>query len=145
MFRTLDLRSVGIAVSEPGPAVETFRRNFQFPLAWKEARTEAASHAVALEIGPAEIRMVAPTAESSNVARFLEQRGTGLYDLVLAVDELSAAVEDLSALGIEVSLGRAPDGGELAIVSPTHTHGVRIVLVTDRQPPGTGPQLPVTP
>ncbi len=139
------MRSIGVAVPEPGPAVETFRKNFQLPLAWKEARTEATSHAVALEIGPAEIRMVAPTAKSSDVARFLEQRGSGLYDLVLAVDELPAAVKDLSARGIEVSSERTPDGRELAILSPAQTHGVRIVLVADKQPSGTGSQSSVKP
>lgn len=137
MFRTVDLKSVGIAVSDPEPAAAAFRKNFDLPVTRQGAGAEALSRVVSLGIGPGEIEVLAPTAEGSAVARFLEQRGAGLYNLVLVVDDLVAAVKELSERGIEVSSGKAPDGQQRAVLSPAHTHGARLVLVEAGRPSET--------
>jgi hypothetical protein len=73
--------------------------------------------------------MATPTAEGSPLASFLAERGAGLHQLILAVDDLEAACADLADRGIEVSVKGGAEGKPSGFLSPTQTHGVRIALV----------------
>lgn len=136
MFRTLDLRSVGVAVSDPEPAASIFRKNFGLPLSGESRGGEASSRVISLAVGPARIEMMAPAGEGSAVARFLEERGAGLYDLELVVNDLGEALRTLSARGVQVGTENSPAGRCRLILGPAQTHGVRLVLVETE--PGSG-------
>ena len=130
MFRVTDLRIVSVATPDLDGAVETFRKDFAFPV--KRANVAAGDGKVrraVLGVGPAEIEMVTPSTEDSPLSSFIAERGAGLYELVLEVDDLEAARAALCARGVEVTLGAGADGEPLAHVNPTKTHGVRIALV----------------
>ncbi|HEY7268271.1 MAG TPA: VOC family protein, partial [Dehalococcoidia bacterium] len=76
-----------------------------------------------------DIRLVGPS-EGSHIAGLLEQRGEGLFDIAIEVDNVAAAVDDLRAKGIDVSDPRIGDGGrQEAMVDPASSHGVPIRLV----------------
>jgi hypothetical protein len=128
MFRTLDLRSVGVVTAEPETAVATFQRSFGLPVTRQGAGIDPSTRVIALGIGVAEIVMIAPTGEGSPVSGILVEQGPGLYNLVLAVDDLSAATAELSARGLEVAERQTPDH-RLLLPNPRQTHGVRIALV----------------
>jgi methylmalonyl-CoA/ethylmalonyl-CoA epimerase len=130
VFRVTDLKIVSIATPDLDGAVTTFRKNFAFPI----QRTGVEAHdpktrRVFLGVGPAEIEIAAPTAQDSPLASFLADRGAGLYELVLEVDDLEAARAALSERGVEVTLAAGVDGKPSGGLDQKQTHGVRITLV----------------
>jgi methylmalonyl-CoA epimerase len=129
VFRVTDLKVLIIATDELAASVETFRKNFGFPVTRSATSSSGQMRSVSLGIGSAEIEMVAPAGEGSPMARFLAERGPGLHHLVLGVDDLDAAAAELSARGIEVSVETGADGKAARFLSTAQTHGVRITLV----------------
>lgn len=129
MFRVTDLRVVGIATPDPGGAVAAFRKSFGFPIVRETDDSAASTRSTFLAIGAAEIEMAGPTQEGSPLAGFLAERGAGLHHLVLEVDDLAAARADLAARGIEASAKTGTEVRPALLLNPTHTHGVRVVLV----------------
>jgi 4-hydroxyphenylpyruvate dioxygenase-like putative hemolysin len=63
--------------------------------------TESGSQDVANVISPSGIELVTPRDDGSEVARFLNENGPGLYAVSLRVDDLDSAVEELSQKGVE--------------------------------------------
>jgi methylmalonyl-CoA/ethylmalonyl-CoA epimerase len=129
VFRVTDLKVLSIATDELDASVETFRKNFGFPVTQSATSSSGKTRSVSLRIGGAEIEMAAPAGEGSPLARFLAERGPGLYQLVLEVDDLKAAEAELSTRGIDVSVETGADGRRVGFLSAAQTHGVRIALV----------------
>jgi len=124
-----DLKVLSIATDEVDASVEAFRKNFGFPVTRSSAGGAEHGRSVSLGIGGAQIEMTAAAVEGSPVARFLAERGPGLHQLVLEVDDLEAAAAELTARGVEVAIKARPDGTPAGSLSAAQTHGVRIVLV----------------
>lgn len=129
MFRVTDLKVVGIATGDLDGAVTTFRKNFGFPVVRTTESTAGGMRSTFLAVGGAEIEMAAPTQDGSPLASFLAERGAGLHQLVLEVDDLAAAGAALAAEGVETSPKEDASGRPVVLLNPTQTHGVRIVLV----------------
>jgi methylmalonyl-CoA/ethylmalonyl-CoA epimerase len=129
VFRVVDLKVVSIATEDLDESVATFRKNFGFPVTRTSGNPAGKTRTVSLGIGAAEIEMAAPTGEGSPLASFLAERGPGLHQLVLEVDDVAAAGADLAALGVEVSVKPGTDGKPAGFLSTAQTHGVRITLV----------------
>ena len=129
MFRVVDLKVVSIATEDLDESVATFRKNFGFPVTRTAASPSGKTRTVALGIGAAEIEMATPAGEGSPLASFLAERGPGLHQLGLEVDDVAAAAAELAARGVEVSVKPAPDGKPTGFLSTAQTHGVRITLV----------------
>ena len=129
MFRVTDLKVLSVATDDLDASVETFRKNFGFPVTRSTTSSSGRTPSVSLGIGAAEIEMVASAGEGSTVARFLAERGPGLHQLILEVDDLKAAEAELSARGIDVRLETGVDGRPAGFLSAVQTHGVRIALV----------------
>lgn len=73
---------------------------------------------------------------SRRVARFIAERGEGMFSLSLQVDDLAAAVRDLRAKGVPVSdpePGAWP-GTRLARIPRAAAFGVAIQLIERRSP-----------
>ena len=80
------------------------------------------------------IELVQPTDPSHRVARFLADRGEGMFSISLQVDDLDAAVRDLRARGLPVS---DPEPGVLpntrvARIPRAQGHGLAIQLIERR-------------
>lgn len=122
---------VAIAVKDLDAAVQTFTRNFEFPVT-RHADIPALGISLSmLKVGDAELELFTPTAPNNPPARFLAERGEGMYVLSLEVDDLDAAVQLLAAKGITLS-AVAPTGdghGRLVYLSPKATHGVLLQLI----------------
>jgi Glyoxalase/Bleomycin resistance protein/Dioxygenase superfamily len=130
VFRVTDLKIVSVATADLEGAVAAFRRNFSFPVKRTsvDAHDAKARHAF-LGVGPAEIEVVTASAQGSPLSSFVAERGAGLYQLVLEVDDLEAARAGLSERGVEVTLAPSAGGNPSVSLNPTQTHGVRIALV----------------
>ena len=122
---------IAIAVKDLDSAVKTFTSNFGFPVTRRADVPNLGISLALLQIGDAELELFQPTATDNPPAKFLVDRGEGMYVLSLETENLDAALQALSAKGIRVGqVTPTSDGqGRLAYVSPKATHGVLLQLI----------------
>lgn len=131
-FTTKRLDHVVVAVKDLEGAVATYQKNF--------ALTREEAHDVPalgirntfMPIGDAKIEFVTPLGDNSPIAQFITKNGEGMYLLSLDVDHLPSAIAALADKGIKANVAKAPDGNDLAFISPKHTQGVLLQLVSRR-------------
>lgn len=119
---------VAIVVKDLDAAVKTFTGNFGFPIERLGAVPQLAIRRAFLTIGDASLELFQPTGEQNPGAKFLSERGEGIYLLSLEVDDLAAAADALAQKGIKVSV-QTFEGMKLGFISPKATHGVLLQLV----------------
>ena len=122
---------IAIAVKDLDSAVQTFTSNFGFPVTRRADVAALGISLALLRIGDAELELFQPTVTDNPPAKFLADRGEGMYVLSLETDNLDAALHALSAKGIRVGqVTPTSDGkGRSAYVSPKATHGVLLQLI----------------
>ncbi len=127
MSRATDLKIVRVLTADASAAAATFQANFALP----ETRSsnDAGVTTKALRIGAAEIEMTSPAGADSALAKVLAERGAGLHELVLEVDDLDRARADFAERGIDVVITSGADGRRRGSIAPAHTHGVHIQLI----------------
>jgi methylmalonyl-CoA/ethylmalonyl-CoA epimerase len=83
-----------------------------------------------VRIGDTEIELLEPTSPDNTVTRFLERRGPGLHHICLEVDDLAAAMDELSARGAEFVDPQPRPGavGQVAFILPDVGRGVLVEL-----------------
>jgi methylmalonyl-CoA/ethylmalonyl-CoA epimerase len=131
-FTVKRLDHLVIAVNDLEGAVATYQRNFT--LDREEAKDVPALgiRNTFMPIGDAKIEFVTPLGEKSPIAQFLASRGEGMYLLALDVDYLPGAVAAFADKGIKANMVKASDGNDIAFISPKHTHGVLLQLLSRR-------------
>jgi methylmalonyl-CoA/ethylmalonyl-CoA epimerase len=81
--------------------------------------------------GGSEIELLAPTTETSGVARYLNKRGPGVHHICLEVDDIEATLARLKAHNIRL-IDESPRGGsggkKYAFVHPEGANGVLVEL-----------------
>lgn len=96
-----------------------------------------------IAIGDDVLQVAAPLQPNGPLARFVERRGEGFYNLALEVDDLDEAVRQLTERGIKVSEPvEAWAGMRSCFVTMSATHGLSIQLVEtfgDAPEPGAPP------
>jgi methylmalonyl-CoA epimerase len=99
------------------------------------------------------LQLASPVSPDNPVMRFLERKGEGFYNVALEVDDLDAAVTELTAKGVRVSEPvEAEPGLRSAFVTMAATHGLSVQLVqgpaVEAPPPApveTAPELEALP
>lgn len=131
-FTTKRLDHVVVAVKDLEGAVATYQKNFG--LAREEARDVPALgiRNTFMPISDAKIEFVTPLGDNSPIAQFITKNGESMYLLSLDVDHLPSAIAALADKGIKTNVAKAPDGNDLAFISPKHTHGVLLQLLSRR-------------
>jgi methylmalonyl-CoA epimerase len=124
---------IAIAVKDLDAAVKTFTGNFGFPIERFGAVPALNIRRAYLTIGDAWLELFQPTSETNPAAKFIAERGEGMYVLSLEVDDLEAATEALANKGVKVSLQSVPNGPRLGFISPKQTHGVLLQLIEHPQ------------
>ena len=120
---------IAIAVKDLDAAVKTFTGNFGFPVERMGEVPQLNIRRAFLTIGDASLELFQPTSDANPAARFIAERGEGMYILSLEVDDLDAAVATLGAKGIKANIQHIPDGPRLGFISPKSTHGVLLQLI----------------
>ncbi len=81
--------------------------------------------------GDSEVELVQPTADDTGIARYLAKRGEGMHHICFEVEDIEAAMSDLSAAGLKV-LEEKPrlgsQGQKYVFIHPKTAHGVLIEL-----------------
>ena len=84
-----------------------------------------------LPVGESHIELVAPTNDTSGVARYLAKRGPGLHHICLEVDDIEATLARLKKYEVQLiddEPKTTPDGKKLAFIHPKATGGVLVEL-----------------
>jgi methylmalonyl-CoA/ethylmalonyl-CoA epimerase len=121
---------LGVAVASIDDALSIYRA-----LGLAEAKREEVPGqkvvAAFLPVGESRIELLEPTADDSPVAKFLAKRGEGIHHVCFAVEDIDAALEDLSRKGFRLIHREAvpgADGKRVAFLHPETGHGVLIEL-----------------
>jgi len=88
-----------------------------------------------LPVGESRIELLEPTANDSPVAKFLAKRGGGIHHVCFSVENIDAALEDLSRRGFRLIHREAvpgADGKRIAFLHPEAGGGVLIELSESR-------------
>jgi methylmalonyl-CoA epimerase len=127
------LDHLGIAVKSLAKA-----RKFYESLGMKVLNEEVVEHEQVrvgmVPVGETRIELLEATADDSPIGRFIAKRGEGLHHVAIAVEDLSATVEQLKKNGTrlisdEIKVGA---GGHLYVfVHPSATGGVLLELCED--------------
>lgn len=120
---------VVIAVQDLEAAVATYTNNFALTKVREGDVPALGLRNVFLQIGDAQLELVAPLSDDSPVGKFLQTHGEGMYLLALEVDNLDDAIATLQEQGARVNVTAGPEGQRLAFISPKATHGVLIQLL----------------
>lgn len=120
---------IAIAVKDLDAAVDTFTKNFAFPVSRKGPVPALHINRAFLEIGDASLELFQPTSEQNPGAKFITDRGEGMYLLSLQVDDMQKAVDAMAAKGLRVKVQTLPDGMKLGFISPKNAHGVLLQLI----------------
>jgi methylmalonyl-CoA/ethylmalonyl-CoA epimerase len=126
---------VAIAVKDLDAAVKTFTTNFGFPVTRRADALAVGISFAMLGIGDAELELFSPTVADNPPARFLAERGEGMYVVSLETENMDAAVQALTAKGVKVGpVTPTSDGtGRVVFMSPKFTHGVLLQLIEHRK------------
>ncbi|NOT24665.1 MAG: methylmalonyl-CoA epimerase [Acidobacteria bacterium] len=125
------LDHIGIAVQDVEAALGFYRDALGLDV---EAPEEVLSQRVRthfIPAGQAALELLEPTAPDSPIARFLATRGPGLHHVTLRVDDIRAALEQLSARGVRLIDTQPRPGAHeslIAFIHPSAAHGVLVEL-----------------
>ena len=120
------LKTLTAVVKDVDTALATFQKNFGFPVARRTSDAASGARSAFLTIGAAEIELTSATGGA--IADAVAQRGEGLFQIELEVEDLHAAQSALAERGMRADFETDAGGRRVLRVGVEHTHGVPLVL-----------------
>jgi methylmalonyl-CoA epimerase len=124
---------IAIVVQDVDAALKVYRDALGLMLLHTEDVPAEKVRVAFLELpqGNGHIELVQPTDQETGIARFLAKRGEGIHHVCFRVADIAAAMDHLTASGMQIMekeprLGR--HGQKYAFVHPKTAHGVLIEL-----------------
>ena len=126
------IQHLGYAVNDLDAATRFYRDTFGAAPSAPETVKEQGILATMFAVGESNIELLQPTRPDSPVGKFLANRGEGLHHVAFAVEDLEAALAELTARGVglidaEPRIGAG--GMRMAFVHPKSAFGVLTELV----------------
>ena len=125
------LDHVGIAVKDLEAALAFYRDALGLHVEAPEEVTAQRVRAHFIATGSSALELLEATADDSAIAKYIDRRGPGLHHITLRVDDLQAALAQLSARGVRL-VDREPrpgaEGALVAFIHPSAAHGVLVEL-----------------
>src|SRR5438046_9053267 len=134
MAAARSIHHVGVAVADLDDAIDTYARLFGATLEQRERVEDQGVEAASIRVGESRVELLGALAEDTPVGRFLAKRGPGMHHVAYEVDDVRAAIDELSAKGVELvdeEPRRGLFGLEVAFLHTDAVHGVLAELVTD--------------
>jgi len=126
------VRAVHIAVKNLDEAVKVYADNFGLQPSQSGAMPELGIKNALFPIGEAAIELIEPLdKEQGPIARFLQNRGEGVYMMALEVDNIDSAIKTFTKRGVRL-IGTEPESrakGFPVFIHPQSTKGVLVELV----------------
>jgi methylmalonyl-CoA epimerase len=124
---------IAIVVKDLDAALRVYRDVLGLPLERvEEVPAEKVKVAfLPLPEGDGEVELVQPTAADTGIARYLAKRGEGMHHICFEVDDIQAAMNEMSASGLQVLEDEPRLGGQgqkYVFIHPKTAHGVLIEL-----------------
>jgi len=131
---------IAFVVEDIDVALEVYHRRLGFPVLERTEVPEQGVEICFLGAEPAQIELLSPTRGDTGVARFLQKRGEGQHHVCFRVDDIRAALAQMTAQGFELIDAEPRCGlhGLIAFVHPRSTHGVLIELLQRDYDPDPG-------
>jgi len=120
---------VAVAVSDLDAGARVFARNFAIAETERNEWPVLGIRAATLPIGGGWIGVVSPLTPHTAVARFIENRGEGLYLISLAVARLDQALGALEERGVGCTEPISAAGSKMAFIRPRGSNGALIQLM----------------
>lgn len=129
MFRRLD--HVGVVVHDIDATLQTYCGQLGFKLLERVEIPEQKVVAAFLDGGNSTIELISPTDAESGTARFLANRGEGTHHVCYEVDDIEAALAELSKAGVRLIDETPRQGvhGLVAFIHPKATNGLMIEVL----------------
>jgi len=125
------INHLAIVVEDIQAALGFWRDALGLPLGKVERNEREEVDIAFLPLAEGEIELVAPTNETSGVAKYLSKRGAGMHHICLEVDDIAATMQQLTAHGVEL-LNDTPkvnaEGTKYCFVHPRSAFGVLVEL-----------------
>jgi methylmalonyl-CoA/ethylmalonyl-CoA epimerase len=84
-----------------------------------------------LPVGESEIELLAPTNQTSGIAKYMAKRGAGMHHLCIEVDDIATIMERLRTHGVEL-INDSPkvndEGRKYCFIHPKSAFGVLVEL-----------------
>ena len=125
------LDHVGIAVERLDEALAFYRDALGLDVERPEEVPTQRVRAHMLDTGPASLELLEATAPDSPIAGFLTRRGPGLHHITLRVEDLRAALTQLSVRHVRLIDAEPRPGAHgslVAFIHPAAAHGVLVEL-----------------
>ena len=129
MKATLD--HIGIAVGDLSQALAFYRDALGLEVGAVQPIPSDRVVIAFLPVGGVKVELVAPTDDTTGVARFLASRGEGFHHVCFEVDDITAALTRLAIDGVELidTAPRPGAEGPVAFLHPRSCHGVLVELI----------------
>jgi methylmalonyl-CoA epimerase len=127
------IHHLGVAVDDLDAALATYERLFGARLEHRETVPDQGVEAASVRIGGDRVELLASLGAETPVGKFLANRGPGMHHVAYEVDDVDAALDELTAKGAEL-IDEHPRRGlfglEVAFVHPDAVHGVLAEVVS---------------
>jgi len=126
------IRAVHIAVNNVEEAAKLYTDNFNLQVSASGSNPAEGIRQAVLPVGDAVIELIEPLdPEQGPVAKFLQNRGEGVYMMAWEVENLDSAIQSLTEKGVRL-LNADPESrakGVNVFIHPKSTKGVLVELV----------------
>ncbi len=127
------IHHLGVAVHDLDAGLDTYTRMLGAELEHRETVPDQGVEAAAVLLGGGRVELLAALGEDTPVGRFLSKRGEGMHHVAYEVDDVSMALAELTAQGVEL-IDEHPRPGlfglQVAFVHPDAIHGVLSEVVS---------------
>lgn len=128
------IEHLGIAVKSLQTSIPLFEQLLNTPCYQQEEVTKEGVNTAFFKTGDSKIELLEATTENSPIAKFLSKKGEGIHHIAFAVENITAEMKRLQALGFDL-LDEIPkkgaDGKLVCFLHPKGTNGVLIELCMD--------------
>jgi methylmalonyl-CoA epimerase len=125
------LDHIGIAVADLDSALRFYRDALGLEVSAPEDVPSQRVRAHFLPVGGSSLELLQATAPDSPIAKFLARRGPGLHHITLRVDDIRAALAQITSRGatlIDTEPRSGAEGSLVAFVHPSSAQGVLVEL-----------------
>ena len=128
----MTLDHVGVVVTDLEGAIALYTSVFGMRVTHRAGNEHLGIVAAFLDMGGAEVELIAPTRSDSMVSKFLADRGPGLHHVAYTVPDIRKALADAKSQGLEL-IDEEPrvglHGVPIAFIHPRSVGGVLTELV----------------
>jgi len=122
---------IGILVPNLGESVTLYRDVLGFEYIGEEDLPDEGVRVAMFKVGESRIELLEPYADNESLQRFLENRGSGIHHMAVAVEDIDKSLVELEANGAKLIDKKARPGAgghRVAFLHPKGTSGVLLEL-----------------